>query len=86
MKAALTALKEFPGAHRRLAVLGSMGELGRHATELHRAVGEFAARQDLAFLIAVGPHAEAYAAGAMAAGLGRNQIVAALDAEEARWR
>ena len=37
----------------------------------------------MAFLIAVGPHAEAYATGAMAAGLGHNQIVAALDAEEA---
>jgi len=83
MKAALTALSEFPGATRRLAVLGSMGELGQHAVELHRAIGEFAAQQNLAFLIAVGPHAESYARGAMAAGLSHNQIVAALDAEEA---
>jgi UDP-N-acetylmuramoyl-tripeptide--D-alanyl-D-alanine ligase len=83
MKAALTTLGEFPGANRRLAVLGSMGELGRHATELHREIGEFAAGRNLAFLIAVGPHAEAYARGAMAGGLGHNQIVAALDAEEA---
>ena len=83
MRAALTALSEFPGASRRLAVLGSMGELGQHATELHRGIGEFAARQNIAFLVAVGPHAEAYAKGAMAAGLGVNQIVAALDAEEA---
>jgi UDP-N-acetylmuramoyl-tripeptide--D-alanyl-D-alanine ligase len=83
MRAALTALNEFPGATRRLAVLGSMGELGQHASELHRGTGEFAARQNLAFLIAVGPHAEAYAKGAMAAGLGVNQIVAALDAQEA---
>jgi UDP-N-acetylmuramoyl-tripeptide--D-alanyl-D-alanine ligase len=83
MKAALVALNEFPGASRRLAVLGSMGELGQHAPELHRAIGEFAAQQDLAFLIAVGPHAEACAKGAMAAGLGHNQIVTALDAEEA---
>jgi UDP-N-acetylmuramoyl-tripeptide--D-alanyl-D-alanine ligase len=83
MKAALIALSEFPGATRRLAVLGAMGELGQHATDLHRDIGEFAARQNLSFLIAVGPHAEAYARGAMAAGLGHNQIVAALDAEEA---
>jgi UDP-N-acetylmuramoyl-tripeptide--D-alanyl-D-alanine ligase len=83
MKAALIALKEFPGANRRVAVLGSMGELGRHAAELHRATGEFAARQGVAFLIVVGPHAEAYAQGAMAAGLSHNQIVSALDAEEA---
>jgi UDP-N-acetylmuramoyl-tripeptide--D-alanyl-D-alanine ligase len=83
MRAALIALREFPGASRRIAVLGSMGELGRHATDLHLAIGEFAAQQDIAFLVAVGPHAEAYAKGAMAAGLSHNQIVAALDAEEA---
>jgi UDP-N-acetylmuramoyl-tripeptide--D-alanyl-D-alanine ligase len=83
MKAALTALHEFPGASRRIAVLGSMGELGQHAADLHRATGQFAAQQNLAFLIAVGPHAEAYARGAMDAGLSHNQIVAALDAEEA---
>ena len=63
MRAALIALKEFPGSGRRLAVLGSMGELGQHAVELHREVGEFAAQQDVACLIAVGPHAEAYARG-----------------------
>jgi UDP-N-acetylmuramoyl-tripeptide--D-alanyl-D-alanine ligase len=83
MKAALVALSEFPGATRRIAVLGSMGELGRHAAELHRVTGEFAAKQDVAYLIAVGPHAEAYAKGALAAGLGSNQIITALDAEEA---
>jgi UDP-N-acetylmuramoyl-tripeptide--D-alanyl-D-alanine ligase len=83
MRAALIALKEFPGATRRIAVLGSMGELGQRAPELHRATGEFAAKQGLAYLIAAGPHAEAYAKGAMAAGMNPNQIVAALDAEEA---
>jgi len=83
MKAALVALSEFPGAQRRLTVLGSMGELGQHATELHRMIGEFAARQNPAFLIAVGPHAEAYATGAMAGGLSLSRIVAALDADEA---
>jgi UDP-N-acetylmuramoyl-tripeptide--D-alanyl-D-alanine ligase len=83
MKAALVALTEFPGAQRRIAVLGSMGELGQHAVELHRAIGEFAAQRHVAFLIAVGPHADAYARGAKAAGLGNNQIMIALDAEEA---
>jgi UDP-N-acetylmuramoyl-tripeptide--D-alanyl-D-alanine ligase len=83
MKAALVALKEFPGAQRRLAVLGSMGELGQHAAELHRTVGEFAAQQDVAFLIAVGPYAEAYATGAAAGGLRRDRMARVLDAEEA---
>jgi UDP-N-acetylmuramoyl-tripeptide--D-alanyl-D-alanine ligase len=81
MKAALVALKEFPGASRRIAVLGSMGELGRHAAGLHRELGLFAQAQGVEFLIAVGPHAEAYAAGAREAGL--TNIARALDAEEA---
>jgi UDP-N-acetylmuramoyl-tripeptide--D-alanyl-D-alanine ligase len=83
MKAALIALGEFPGATRRIAVLGSMGELGQHAEELHREIGEFAARQNPAFIIAVGPHAEACARGAMAGGLGHDRIITALDAHEA---
>lgn len=83
MKAALIALKEFPGARRRLAVLGSMGELGQHAQDLHREVGEFAVRQDIEFLFAVGPHATAYCAGAIAAGLDHNKVAVALDAQEA---
>jgi len=81
MKAALVALKEFPGAKRRLAVLGSMGELGQHATKLHREVGAFAAGQEIEFLIAVGPHAEAYVFGAMHAGM--HNVLRVLDAEEA---
>jgi UDP-N-acetylmuramoyl-tripeptide--D-alanyl-D-alanine ligase len=81
MKAALVALHEFPGAQRRLAVLGSMGELGRHAPDLHREVGAFAAAQGVEYLIAVGPHAESYVAGALQAGL--PNVVRVLDAEEA---
>ncbi len=81
MKAALIALKEFPGARRRVAVLGSMGELGQHAPELHREVGSFAAQQGVEFLIAVGPHAEAYVVGAIRAGL--RTVARVLDAEEA---
>jgi UDP-N-acetylmuramoyl-tripeptide--D-alanyl-D-alanine ligase len=69
MKAALVALREFPRARRRIAVLGSMGELGRHAAPLHREVGAFAAAQGAEILFAVGPHAEAFAAGARGAGL-----------------
>jgi len=83
MKAALVTLKEFPGAQRRLAVLGSMGELGRHAVEQHRTVGQFAAQQGVEFLLAVGPNADAYCAGAIAEGLDHNKVAVALDAEEA---
>lgn len=83
MKAGLIALQEFPATGRRLAVLGSMGELGQHAGDLHRAIGEFAARQGVSHLIAVGPHAESYLQGASAGGMTSQQIIGALDAEEA---
>jgi UDP-N-acetylmuramoyl-tripeptide--D-alanyl-D-alanine ligase len=83
MRAALVALAEFPNATRKLAVLGSMGELGRHAAELHSGIGEFAARQGVALLIAVGPHAEACRAGALEAGLDASHVLLALDAKEA---
>jgi UDP-N-acetylmuramoyl-tripeptide--D-alanyl-D-alanine ligase len=83
MRAALLALREFPGAARRIAVLGSMGELGQHAAELHRGIGEFAAQQELALLIAVGPHADACRDGALAAGMNPDDVVRAYDAKEA---
>jgi UDP-N-acetylmuramoyl-tripeptide--D-alanyl-D-alanine ligase len=83
MKAALNALREFPKATRRLAVLGTMGELGAHATELHFLTGEYAAKQGVEFLVAVGPQAESYARGAMAGGLSHQRIVSAQDAEGA---
>ena len=81
MKAALIALHEFPGAARRVAVLGSMGELGREALSLHREVGKFTAREQVDFLIAVGPNAEAYLEGAREGGLAAS--VTAFDATEA---
>lgn len=81
MKAALVALKEFPNARRRIALLGSMGELGPHATRLHREVGAFAAAQGVEVLLAVGPHAEAYASGAR--GAGGQDVTQVFDAGEA---
>ena len=41
MKAALNVLKEYSGK-RKIAVLGTMGELGEHARISHKEVGEFA--------------------------------------------
>jgi UDP-N-acetylmuramoyl-tripeptide--D-alanyl-D-alanine ligase len=83
MRAALVALKEFPGATRRVAVLGSMGELGSHAPELHRASGEFAAQQNVDLIVAVGPHAEATRTGALNAGMTPERVLLAFDAKEA---
>jgi len=83
MKAALTALREFPHAVRRIAVLGTMGELGMHATPLHFITGEFAAKQGLEYLIVVGPQADSYARGAIAGGMTHPQVLSATNAEEA---
>ena len=41
MKAALNVLKSYTG-DRKIAVLGTMGELGDHAGTAHKEVGEFA--------------------------------------------
>jgi UDP-N-acetylmuramoyl-tripeptide--D-alanyl-D-alanine ligase len=66
MVAALDLLASLPGRH--VAVLGEMLELGDAAAEAHRAVGAHAAgTADL--LIAIGPMAPDYEAGARSAGM-----------------
>jgi len=66
MQAALVVLSAWPGARRRIAVLGDMLELGPRAAALHRAAG---ARVRAAELWTVGAHAPDYAAGARRAAL-----------------
>ena len=61
MRAALEHLAERAGGRRRVAVLGSMAELGADAPRYHREIGELAAAtSDL--VIAVGEPARAYEA------------------------
>ena len=81
MVAALDLLASLPG--RRVAVLGEMLELGDLSDEAHRAVGAHAARA-AQLLVAVGPSAPLYAAGARAAGMDAAAIVEARD-RMARW-
>ncbi|MDX2170333.1 MAG: UDP-N-acetylmuramoyl-tripeptide--D-alanyl-D-alanine ligase [Deltaproteobacteria bacterium] len=67
--AALDAVARAAGAAgRAIAVLGEMRELGSTSAALHAAVGAHAAAAGVAWLIAVGPQADAIAAGARAAG------------------
>ncbi len=64
MRAALDDLAATaPG--RRVAVLGDMLELGHGELALHREIGEYAAAQDVALLITVGPRAVAMGDGAL---------------------
>ena len=65
-RAALETLAGWPGARRRIAVLGDMLELGADAARLHRETG--AATRDAALWV-VGEHANDYAAGAKRAGI-----------------
>ncbi len=81
MRAAIAYLAGLSG--RRLAVLGSMGELGDLAEALHRQVGEMAATAELDGVVAVGPGAEAMQAGFRAAGGAAAGLVCVADSEEA---
>jgi UDP-N-acetylmuramoyl-tripeptide--D-alanyl-D-alanine ligase len=64
VRAALTALSHLARGGRAFAILGHMAELGAISRASHEGVGEFAARAELAGLIAVGPEAEPVLAGA----------------------
>lgn len=54
MSAALQVLRDWPEAGRRIAVLGSMKELGSTSEQLHHAVGKEVATSALALLVGVG--------------------------------
>jgi UDP-N-acetylmuramoyl-tripeptide--D-alanyl-D-alanine ligase len=62
MRAALDHLAESP-AERRIAVLGTMAELGKDSPEYHREIGAHAAARGVDLLVPVGEEALAYTAG-----------------------
>ncbi len=70
MRAAIDVVAEqsLENGHTRTVVLGTMGELGRFAEEMHHEVGEHAARQGVR-VVSVGPGAEGITEGARRAGL-----------------
>jgi UDP-N-acetylmuramoyl-tripeptide--D-alanyl-D-alanine ligase len=61
MRAALDHLAESP-AERRIAILGTMAELGPEAERYHREIGEHAAERGIDVLVTVGEAALPYAA------------------------
>ncbi len=81
MRAAIDYLAGLSG--RRLAVLGSMGELGHQAEALHRQVGEMAAAAELDGVVVVGPGAEAMQTGFRDAGGNDACLACAADSNEA---
>jgi UDP-N-acetylmuramoyl-tripeptide--D-alanyl-D-alanine ligase len=72
--ATLDAFARETGA-RRIAVLGSMAELGDDAPLMHRRVGAAAARAGLDTLLVGGDFADELAAGAREAGFARDRVV-----------
>lgn len=73
MKAALEALADYPGG-RKIALLGSMFELGDSAAILHAETGAVAARLGIDWLWAIGPHAGDMVDGARAEGIGAAEV------------
>lgn len=69
MKKALEQLAVLSGSARRMAILGSMGELGEESEKHHFELGALAGETGLAALFCYGPYAEAMARGAGQAGL-----------------
>lgn len=73
MKAALEALSEYPGK-RKIAVLGSMFELGAESGALHGEVGAAAARYGIDRLLAMGPDAGHMVSAARAGGIAEAEV------------
>ena len=88
MSGTLATLASFGGeaAKRRIAVLGSMAELGPDAAAMHARVGAAAAATGLAALLVGGDYAEDLARGALEAGLPASAVVPfASNAEAVGW-
>ncbi|MBM0277012.1 UDP-N-acetylmuramoyl-tripeptide--D-alanyl-D-alanine ligase [Micromonospora tarensis] len=84
MRAAIRALHAMSGNGRRaVAVLGEMAELGEHAAQLHREVGQQVAEIGARWLVAIGgADAEQYAAGAAGTGTTADRAADAAQAWE----
>ncbi len=82
MESAVDTLMEIPFNGVRVAVLGSMGELGVQAEMLHREIGSYAARHGVNQVVAVGPMAHSIAEGVRLVSESKTEVLTALDAAE----
>jgi len=79
VKAALSVLCDVAGGRRKVAVLGSMLELGARSPAGHYEVGEEAAARGVDLLVTVGDLAKGIASGAVAAGLASDRVFCCAD-------
>ncbi len=78
-RVAFETLAELPVRGRRIAVLGDMAELGRHARGGHEEIGRLAAQLKIGTLFAIGQQAVATVEAARSAGLTDTEAVTSLD-------
>ncbi|MCC0566672.1 UDP-N-acetylmuramoyl-tripeptide--D-alanyl-D-alanine ligase [Brevibacillus borstelensis] len=74
VKAALDVLEELETGT-RIAILGSMLEMGRYTVPGHSFVGKYACRKQVDYLYALGKHARYIAAGAIRAGFPPERVI-----------
>lgn len=70
----VTKPKNSEAEFRRVAVLGDMLELGDYSDQAHNTVGGYVCDYDIGCLIAVGPHSEMVAKGAIEKGFNSSEI------------
>jgi UDP-N-acetylmuramoyl-tripeptide--D-alanyl-D-alanine ligase len=85
MRAALETFTVFASGRRRVAVLGSMLELGRNSAHYHRAIGRLAYRYGIDSLLTVGEDARDIAREALRLGFDPSRVKVYETAAEARF-
>ena len=82
MRAAIEVLTDLYVGGKKIAVLGDMRELGKNSDELHRAVGEFAAKHGVDTIFTLGSLGKLIADGATAAGFDCKNVISHADIDE----
>jgi len=81
MQHALKVLASMADAHRRIAVLGDMLELGEQSSAFHYRLGQEVAALSLDYLLVTGQFADATCKGARSGGMPTDRIVCRADAD-----
>ncbi len=83
MKSGIALLGDVAGNKRKVAIVGDMLELGKYARRLHHELGKQLARAGVGAVLSVGEFASAVAAGALSAGMNKEDIAVAPDSARA---
>ncbi|MBF0491919.1 MAG: UDP-N-acetylmuramoyl-tripeptide--D-alanyl-D-alanine ligase [Deltaproteobacteria bacterium] len=86
MEVALQSLAGLKKGKKALAILGEMRELGHFAAEGHRRVGKIVVKNQIDYLVSIGPYAQEMLQAAVASGLEASHALAASNLEEAEQK